>query len=62
MVSWFRITVKDLEKDTEEVVEIEDDYVLVTVGKCHLDSSNIFSNGTHVLTVKNSGGKKRVPN
>ncbi len=58
-MSWVRITVKDLETGEEEAIEVENDYVLTCVGSCYLHSSNVFSNGTHVLTVKGSKGLKR---
>lgn len=58
-MSWLRITVRDLEDGSEEVVEIQDDYVLITQGVCYLDALNAYGNGTHQLTVKKSIGQKR---
>lgn len=51
-----RITVTDLNTGESESMEISDDYVLTTAGSCELAHTNVFANGTHVLTVK---GRKR---
>lgn len=58
-MSWVRVTVKDLETGEEETVEIKDDYILVAVGECYLNHSQVYATGTHILTVKNSNGEKR---
>ena len=57
--TWVRVTVKDLATGEEEVVEIMDDYVLIAVGECRLEHTNLYANGTHILTIKGSKGKKR---
>lgn len=47
-----RVTVRDLADDTENSVEIEDDYVIVCAGDCYVSHTQAGLNGTHVLTVK----------
>lgn len=47
-----RVTVHDLVDGTEQSTEIEDDYVIICAGSCHVEHINAFATGTHVLTVK----------
>lgn len=47
-----RVTVKDLETGEEESQEIVDNYILITAGNRYLAHTNMFANGTAVLTVK----------
>lgn len=48
-----RITILDLETDTEEVTNLEDDYLLICHGSYYLAHTNaFFTTGTHVLTIK----------
>ena len=47
-----RITTTDLDTNESESVEIEDDYVLTTVGRYYLHHVQKFANGTHILTVR----------
>lgn len=53
-----RITVEDLvtgEKETRDIAA--DDYVIITTGKCHVASKQIYPvKGTHVLTIKERWG------
>lgn len=58
-MGWTRITVEDLETGEKEAVEIENDYVLVAVGDCFVSHTQVHAGGTHILTVKNSHGRKR---
>jgi len=51
-MSKIRVTVRDLADDNETHTEIEDDYVIVCAGECHVAHINAHANGTHVLTVK----------
>lgn len=46
------VTCRDIDTGQTQVVVIEDDYVLIVDGSCYLDSSQTYSNGTHVMTVK----------
>jgi hypothetical protein len=48
-----KVTVTD--PDTGDVLGekvIDNDYILVVAGSCHLAHTNASANGTHVLTVK----------
>lgn len=48
-----RVTVLDTESGETNTEEIENDYVLVTAGTCHLAHTNIYpTKGTVVLTIK----------
>lgn len=51
-----RVTVKDLETGDEEITELRNDYLLITVGRVYLASTQTYRNGTHVLTVKREAG------
>lgn len=62
MSGWTRITVEDMDTGEKEVIEIKDDYVLIRTGECYLAHTNIYSTGTHILTIKNSKGQTRKVN
>lgn len=47
-----RVTATDLETGETSTTEIQDDYVLITTGNCHLDHVQAHGSGTHVLTVR----------
>lgn len=46
------VTARDLETGETGTLVIDDDYVLITAGSCHLARTDAHSGGTHVLTVK----------
>lgn len=50
-----RVTVEDLETGEVQTQEIDDDYVLITAGSCHVAHTNVYSSGTHVITIKGRG-------
>jgi hypothetical protein len=52
MMTGTRVTCEDLETGESESRVIQDDYILVTDGAIALDSVQVYSNGTVVLTVK----------
>lgn len=55
-----RVTALDVERSEAQAVEITDDYVLITAGRCFVADVQAHGNGTHVITVKNAGqGTKR---
>ena len=47
-----RVTAKDISTGESDSVELLDDYILITDGKCELTHTQVYANGTHVLTVK----------
>lgn len=47
-----RVTVVDLLTGDTETVEVGDDYLLIAAGSCYLDGTQVYGNGTHVLTIK----------
>lgn len=46
------VTVRDTETGDTETQVIENDYVIVVAGSCHVNGIQTYANGTHVLTVK----------
>ena len=56
---WVRVTVEDLTTGEKDAVEVRNDYVLIAVGDCYLEHTNVYSTGTHILTIKGSKGQKR---
>jgi len=52
MSEGIRVTVEDLETGETASRVIENDYVLVTAGTCHLSSYQMHQSGTHTLYVK----------
>jgi hypothetical protein len=54
-----RVTARDISTGETESSVIEDNYVLVTDGDCYVaDIQHYPKSGTHVITVKNVGGKR----
>jgi len=51
-VSGVKVTVTDPETGDSESTVIEDDYVLTCAGSCYLAHSQVYANGTHILTIK----------
>ncbi len=51
-MSGTRVTATDLETGESETVEIVDDYVVTTDGRCYVAGVQAFRNGTHVVTIK----------
>lgn len=48
-----RLTINDtVAQTTEEITLDENDYHIVMTGTCHIAHSQVFRNGTHVLTIK----------
>lgn len=50
------VTVRDTETGDTETQTVEDDYVVVCAGTCHLTHTQTSANGTHVLTIKGRRG------
>lgn len=62
-MSKVRVIVEDLDdaEKEREVVELEDDYVIICAGSCHVEHVNTFpASGTHVLTVKGAKPRQRL--
>lgn len=53
-----RITATDLDTGESTTWEIRDTYVLIVDGTCYLDGTQVYGNGTHMLTIK--GGARGV--
>lgn len=53
-----RVTAQALDGGEPETRVIADDYNLVTDGECFVDHIQVYANGTHVITIKNVGGKR----
>lgn len=52
-MSKIRVTVEDPDTGESETQEVEDDYILVTAGKCYVSYTQVFpKSGTHQLTIK----------
>lgn len=47
-----RVTVEELDSGKVTTKDIKDDYVLICAGRTYLASSQVYKNGTHVLTIK----------
>ena len=53
MVSYFRVTVEDLDTGEKQAVEIaEGDFLLIPFGGCYLANTAKHANGTVQLTVR----------
>lgn len=53
------VTSRDLDAGQSQTVTIKDDYVLVTDGDCTVTGVQSYpESGTHVITVRNVGGKR----
>lgn len=50
-----RITATDIETGESTTWEIRDTYVLIVDGACYLAGTQVYGNGTHMLTVKGGG-------
>lgn len=46
------VTVRDTETGDSETQTIDNDYVLVTAGTCHVAHTQASIGGTHVLAIK----------
>lgn len=46
------MTATDISTGESDSVDLLDDYILITDGKCELTHTQVYANGTHVLTVK----------
>lgn len=56
-----RVTVLDTESGETNTEEVENDYVLVTAGTCHLEHTNVYpTKGTVVLTIKGIKGRLKT--
>lgn len=52
------VTVRDTETNESETATIDNDYILIVAGTCHLDGIQDYpAKGTRVLTVKGRGGR-----
>jgi hypothetical protein len=47
-----KVTCLDVEKGDTESRVIENDWILITDGDCELTNTQVYANGTVVLTVK----------
>lgn len=47
-----RVTVEDLDSGDSGSVEVQDDFILVTVGDCYVAHEQVHANGTVQLTIK----------
>lgn len=47
-----KVTVADTENGDTDTVELKDNYVVTTAGKCEVTSEQRYANGTVVLTIK----------
>lgn len=53
MVSYFRVTVEDLDTGDKQAMEIaEGDFLLIPFGGCYLASRSSHANGTVQLTIR----------
>lgn len=51
-----RVTVEDLETGDSESQEIENDYIIVCAGSCHVAHIQSYpTKGTQILTIKGRG-------
>lgn len=46
------VTIRDTETGESETGIIDNDYILVVAGTCHVATTQAYANGTHVLTIK----------
>jgi hypothetical protein len=55
-----RVTAENLDDDEERVTRVvKDDYSLTTDGDCYVAGIQVYpGTGTHVITVRNVGGKR----
>lgn len=50
------VTVRDTESGESQTKRIDNDYVLVTAGRCEVTDTQVYpTKGTHVITVKGVG-------
>lgn len=47
-----RVTIEDPETGDRETVELMDDYLIIQAGTCFVSGTQVYANGTHVITVK----------
>lgn len=48
-----RVTVEDLETGEKETLDVPaGDYVMLTTAPAYVAHTNVFANGTHVVTIK----------
>lgn len=52
MAEGTRITCEDIRTGESDSAVIRNDFMLVTDGRCYLDGTQIYGNGTVVLTIK----------
>lgn len=53
-----RVTVEDTETGESSAAEMEDSYVVVTAGRHYVAHTNIYGNGTVVVTIKKTDKKE----
>lgn len=52
-----RVTVEDLATGETESQQVQNDYIIVCAGSCHVAHTQVYpKKGTHVLTIKGRGG------
>lgn len=47
-----RVTVEDLQTGDKESADIENDYVVTVAGDAYVANTQVYKNGTHVITIK----------
>lgn len=52
-----KVSCLDIEKDDGDSIVIVDDYVCVTDGSCYVAHTQVYANGTHILTIKGREGR-----
>lgn len=51
-MSGTRVTCEDVETGESDSAVIQDDYMLITDGRCYLDGVQVYGNGTTQITIK----------
>lgn len=46
------VTIRDTETGESQTGTIVDDYIVIVAGTCHVATTQMYANGTHVLTIK----------
>lgn len=46
------VTVRDTENGDTDTATIENNYLVITAGNCEVTNTQIYANGTTVITVK----------
>lgn len=60
-MSGTRVTAMDLDSGESDSVEIRDNYVVITDGRCEISHEQRYANGTTVITLKYRPSVSEVP-